>query len=166
MNRLPTQGILFAALLALAAAATASPVYRWTDEDGKVHFSEFPPDAKPEEATEHMSREIYDARSQPRPAPLQQRLQGDWQGERGGLATRLQFQRGGFSEYRVDPGRNHTLIYRGTWQIQESRITFSVQSYGDAAFSIEPPAAAAVIFRPGGSLEMHYEHGEGVTYRR
>lgn|SRR5690606_34286772 len=50
--RISQRALLLAVLTALAATAGAATtgVYRWVDEEGKVHYSDVPPAAQPQQA--------------------------------------------------------------------------------------------------------------------
>ena len=120
--------VLLLALL-LPALAHAAGVYRWVDDDGKVHFATTPP---PQAA----GREEKVADSAPEVAEdlraLARRLPSSlWKGERDGYQVKLAFHDNGYYVEQIGTASGRSVgSFVGKWAFEHRMIRFSdVQVY-------------------------------------
>ena len=156
---------LLCVLLMMPAMLMASGVYRWTDDNGKVHFSSTPP---PQAA----GREEQVAETTPKVADD---LRGfaanidsaDFEGERDGLTVRLSFHDNGYFVESVRQGGRSKGSFVGRWTLLHRLVDFrDVSVYRPGVENLPPPAAFTIEFYREGVLKVLHDDGSVAYYRK
>lgn len=134
-----TSGLL---MCLLATSVAASGIYKWTDENGNVHFTQTPP---PKKTAKRIGNNISSASETQVKAigactTLSQQLVGDWRGKDRDqrIVFRLYEKRNVFEgektdkTYFIDYGRQGQL-QGGFWHVVGTEVIFRIKKIGGAA---------------------------------
>jgi hypothetical protein len=151
-------------LLLMPALAWSAGVYRWTDENGKVHFSSTPP---PRAA----GREEMVAESTPEVAADLKHLaqwidSSQWKGERDGLEFTLAFHDNGYFVESVRQGGRSRGSFVGKWAFNHRMISFSdIQVYRPGVEELPPTSGFSIEYYREGVMKVVQDNGETAYYR-
>lgn len=160
-------------LLALSPNALAGKVYKWTDEQGRVHFGTQPPAVQQSDVVGENEDEVL-AGSVTRGATdsvSAEQLKGYWRGTRLGRQIKLVFDgKNRFIEtvnYREAPqSPRFKRSYGGYWTQKRKRIYFTIKYEDQGAWRIPPMKFVDVIKLEGNTLTVVWDKEPEVLVKQ
>ena len=153
-------------LLVMPALALSAGVYRWTDDEGKVHFSTTPPPqaaGREEKVAETLPEVAEDLRTLEVVLPS-----SNWKGERLGYRNTLSFHDNGyFVESIKSPSGRRLGSFVGKWAFGGRMIRFTdVQVYRPGVESVPELEEFTIEYYREGVMKLRLDDGTLVYYRK